>query len=56
MNVWLSGNKCFEVYFFGHLDLVLEKMLEFYPNLNLNPAMLPERNSLNGSGCNGRTG
>ncbi|CAG9855556.1 unnamed protein product [Phyllotreta striolata] len=27
-------------------------MLEFYPNLNLNPAMLPERN---GQDCNGRT-
>ncbi|KAJ8981855.1 hypothetical protein NQ317_017533 [Molorchus minor] len=31
-------------------------MLEFYPNLNLNPAMLPERSHLPGPDCNGRTG
>ncbi|KAJ3663718.1 hypothetical protein Zmor_007945 [Zophobas morio] len=30
-------------------------MLEFYPNINLTPAMLPEHSSLNGPDCNGRT-
>lgn len=35
---------------------IFKKMLEFYPNLNLNPAMLPDRNSLGGPDCNGRTG
>ncbi|CAH0545838.1 unnamed protein product [Brassicogethes aeneus] len=29
-------------------------MLEFYPNLNLNPAMLPEHSALTGPDCNGR--
>ncbi|XP_072399934.1 LIM/homeobox protein LMX-1.2-like isoform X3 [Diabrotica undecimpunctata] len=29
-------------------------MLEFYPNLNLNPAMMQERNGIGGPDCNGR--
>jgi hypothetical protein len=31
-------------------------MLEFYPNISLAPAMLPEHSSLSGPDCNGRTG
>lgn len=32
-------------------------MLEFYPNINLNPAMLPDHNNIiNGTECNGRAG
>lgn len=31
-------------------------MLEFYPNLNLNPAMLPDHTAMQGMECGGRSG